>query len=210
MAKSPRRLKLAVEEQSSAAPLVDWEWIEAREGGMATIAYVPRDGAGEPLGQSGVTVGAGVDLGHWSRGEIAGWGAAPALLDRLADYLGKRGHEAIRALAIEPLAVTDEEAVLLSRGARNTIVADVASRYGIAAGVEFDTIPQGARTVIASVAFQYGSRLDRRCPRFWRAVTGRRWDAAVAELRAFGDAYPSRRRLEAELLEAAVAAKPQR
>lgn len=187
---------------------VDWDWIEEREGGMVTKGYVPIDSSGHAIGQSGVTIGAGVDLGQWSESEIVGWGASPALIARLRPYLGLRQGRAIAALDQKALHIGADDATLLSRGSRKRIVADLSSRYEMDAGVAFGSLPAGARTAIASVAFQYGSRLDQRCPRFWRAVTNRRWEAAVAELRAFGDAYPTRRKLEAGILEAAVAASP--
>lgn len=66
--------------------------------------------------------------------------------------------------------------------------------------IVFSRLPSEAQTVIASVSFQYGVNLDLRAPRFWRAVASQDWAAAVAELRRFGDAYPTRRRREADLL----------
>jgi GH24 family phage-related lysozyme (muramidase) len=53
--------------------------------------------------------------------------------------------------------------------------------------------------VVASVAFQYGD-LSRRTPNFWRQVTSGDWDAALNNLRHFGDKYPTRRNKEADLL----------
>lgn len=65
---------------------------------------------------------------------------------------------------------------------------------------KFDQLPPQFQTVIASVAFQYGV-LPVRTPTFWSyAVTGN-WTAMIAELRNFGDAFPTRRTKEADLME---------
>jgi hypothetical protein len=53
--------------------------------------------------------------------------------------------------------------------------------------------------VIVSVAFQYGD-LATKAPKFWDAVTKQDWKQADQILRDFGDKYPSRRKLESDLL----------
>jgi hypothetical protein len=66
---------------------------------------------------------------------------------------------------------------------------------------KFIDIPHQAQTVITSVSFQYGVGLNIRAPKFWKAVTSQNWVEATKLLKAFGDAYPTRRRKEAALLE---------
>jgi GH24 family phage-related lysozyme (muramidase) len=51
------------------------------------------------------------------------------------------------------------------------------------------------------VSFQYGVGLNSRAPKFWKAVTTQDWKEATKILKAFGDAYPTRRKKEAALLE---------
>ena len=55
--------------------------------------------------------------------------------------------------------------------------------------------------MIASVSFQYGVNLNTRTPNFWKAVSSQNWMLAIHELRNFGDAYSTRRKKEAKLLE---------
>lgn len=72
----------------------------------------------------------------------------------------------------------------------------------------FDALPQEAQTVLTSVAYQYPSSATGggpgRAPKFWSAVKERRWDDALAELRAFGDDYQTRHDKEAALLDQAI------
>ena len=71
--------------------------------------------------------------------------------------------------------------------------------FNLGAGkLEFGQLTDAQKTVITSVLFQYGS--PRRTPNFWRKVTNQDWAGAEAELRNFGDKYPTRRNKEADLL----------
>ncbi|WP_374761411.1 hypothetical protein [Pseudoalteromonas sp. MM1] len=54
---------------------------------------------------------------------------------------------------------------------------------------------------MTSVSFQYGIGLSSTTPKFWKAVTSQDWKEAIKILKSFGDAYPTRRRKEAALLE---------
>ena len=76
-------------------------------------------------------------------------------------------------------------------------------KYNSAAGnkKKFIDIPPEAQTVITSVSFQYGVGLNIRAPKFWKAVTAQNWKEAIKILKSFGDAYPTRRKKEASLLE---------
>lgn len=69
---------------------VDWSMIEKYEL-MANFGYaIP----GEIGGKSGITIGAGIDLGRHSWDEIKHWEIAPAVKERLRPYAGKTGQAA--------------------------------------------------------------------------------------------------------------------
>ena len=51
------------------------------------------------------------------------------------------------------------------------------------------------------LAYQYGPNLSARTPVYWNEVTHGKWAAAVQNLNDFGDAYPTRRTLEADLIQ---------
>lgn len=190
---------------------IAWGFIEALEG-WSVRGYVPTDAAGRVLGRSGVTVGAGVDLGQWSADQLRRRGVPAALVERLAPWLGVRGAAAKRIAG--DLVLTEAELVQLTAPIRSSIVAALAGRYDQAArrarflawGVDplramtWSDLPVELRTVVASVGFQYGPALYQAAPNFWRQATTGDLVGLVANLRDFGDRYPTRRNREADFL----------
>lgn len=181
---------------------IDWSFISQLEGGRRLAGYVPA----AAFSQSGVTVATGCDLGQRSRAEIDALDIPEALKAKLRPYAGLKTVQAEATLRERPLTLTETEAEALDESVKKPIVDALASRYDAAVAnvpgrLPFAELPEPAQTAIASVAFQYGPNLPARTPRFWQAVTGQDWVRAVHELRNFGDAYPTRRRREADLLE---------
>lgn len=181
---------------------VDWSFISDREGGLATRGYVPRQADGTVIGQSGVTIGCGVDLGQHGAPTLAAWDLPDGVIEKVRPYLGLRREAAVKVLADAPLELSEDEAAALTAGARQMILLDVASRYDRAAAGRrrFVDLSPGAQTALVSVAYQYGARLDLRTPRFWSRAVGGDEAAMRAELESFGDAYRTRRRAEAALI----------
>lgn len=181
---------------------IDWDFI-ARLEGRRLKGYVPSK-------SSGVTVATGVDLGQRAARDIARFDLPEALTAKLSPYAGATGPAAEALLRRRPLRLTRAEASALDRAVRADILGKLRANYNAArrrlglAGRFADIIP-AARTVIASVAFQYGPGLGRRTPKFWACVTTEDWPGTIAELRAFGDRYPTRRNKEADLLASAIA-----
>jgi len=181
-------------------PKIDFAFIANFEGGQRYKGYVP-DAAGS---QSGVTIATGFDLGARNATDLQNLGLPQALIDKLSKYLGKQRSDAERVLLRYPLTISKAEADLIDKASKQSIISSLISLYDGALPrrtgiVKFEQLPTEAQTVITSVAFQYGD-LKRRTPNFWKAVTEQRWQAAVDELRDFGDRYSSRRRKEADLL----------
>ena len=180
---------------------IDYSFISGREGGRATIAYVPA----AAVSSSGITLATGFDLGQRSESDLVQLGLNGALVARLRPYLGVRGVAAQQLLAGSPLTISGADADDIDRAVMSEHVTRLEQKYIMATAntkrIRFFNLPSEAQTVIASVAFQYGVNLDVRAPRFWRAVTAQDWPQAVSELRTFGDTYPTRRRLEADLLQ---------
>lgn len=181
---------------------IDWNFLSRLEGGRCLNGYVPAAGA------SGVTIATGIDLGTRAAPDLAALGLPEHLQAKLSPYLGKRGDAARAALAHMPLEVTEGDAALLDEAVGRRLLGRFARKYdrAIARNVpRFGALPGPVRTTIASVVWQYGPSLDRPArqggtPRFWACITRQDWGAAEVELRAFGDAYPTRRGAEADLL----------
>jgi hypothetical protein len=187
---------------------IDMQFLTQLEGSVS-YGYVPtyRRGArkGEAIGQSGVTIGVGCDLGGRSEADLRRLGLPCDLVVKLRPYLGKRRAEAQQVLASCPLRLTDAEAALLSAAIAGEIFACLAARYDravadVPGARRFHELPWQAQTVIASVAYQYGDNLPRATPRFWAKAVAQDWSAVAHALENFGDAYAPRRLREAQLL----------
>lgn len=193
---------------------IDWGFIGQLEGAGLTTGYVPTDRDGSVIGQSGVTIATGFDIGQHSAAEIAAlFGEDTAITRLLAPYAGLTRAAAVSALRNAPLEVTRAQADAIDRAVKESKASQLAGRYdrAVAAAndralLRFRALPRRAQTVIASVLFQYGN-LATRTPTFWGRVVAQDWPGSVAELRAFGDRYGRRRRLEADYLEPLIEAR---
>ena len=180
--------------------MIDWTFIGQLEG-FRTRGYVPDQGSS----QSGVTIGMGVDLGHWTADQLRRRRVPDAVIRKVSPYLGLRGDDAIEVAG--ELMLHELDAEILSSCIQGDIVDALKSRYGRAqkAGtLKWDYLPSAPATVVTSVAFQYGPALSVRTPKFWRAVVHNDWTAMLAELRNFGDRYKTRRNREADHLERVI------
>lgn len=179
---------------------IDWDFISEREGSRILTGYVPdADGS-----KSGVTIATGFDLGARNVNDLAG--LPQALIKKLTPYLGIKGAEA-QSIA-QNLKISDSQAKKIDEFSKAESTERLKSKWQAATGQSFDDLPKNEATVIASVAFQYGN-LESETPNFWRQITTGDWDSALANLRAFGDNYPSRRNLEADYYLAAFTPEEQ-
>lgn len=178
---------------------IDWAFIEQREGNETT-GYVPTYQNGQVIGNSGVTIGSGFDLGQHDRAYMERIGIPARLVNILAPYTGHKRQDAVNFLAANPLSLSVSDTRIVNEKVKTDKAQEVIDAYNAASSVPFTSLPKGAQTVIASVAFQYGS-LPSATPTFWSHVIRQDWDATISELRNFGDDYASRRNLEADYLE---------
>lgn len=177
--------------------MIDWTFIEGREG-YATRGYVP-DVAGS---ESGVTIAHGVDLGQIGRTTLA---MLPADVRALVDpYVGLKRETAEARLAASPLTLTDAQCASLDSAVRTVFERNLALHFDndrASSCAAWESIPDACQTVIASVAYQYGSVwAPTVTPKFWRLATSGDWLGMRDELKDFGDRYPSRREAEAAYL----------
>lgn len=153
-------------------------------------AYVPS------VGQSGVTIGIGVDLGHMN---FAPSLESNTLREKIAPYYGKFRDDAFNTLIKKPLMLRKEEVDYLSFLAIESHLEELQRWYGEDSTVPFSMLTDNQKAVMMSVKYQYGN-VRRRTPKFWGFCVSRDWQGAYAELMNFGDAFPTRRRREAALL----------
>lgn len=172
------------------------------EGGFSGKAFVPEDNTGKALGKSGITFACGVDIGQMNANEAKKLcGDKIELYQSLADYVGVIGIEAQTLLQQKPLQITKADMLFLGQRKYAEIYESLARYYG----KDFYQLPKALRTILLSVAVQYGANLPARTPRFWQYAKKQDWQAMIKELRNFKDSYKSRRNREADYLESAFA-----
>ncbi|MCA6063448.1 pesticin C-terminus-like muramidase [Thalassolituus marinus] len=179
--------------------LIDHEFLSNLEGGSRLAGYVPAVN----ISKSGVTVATGFDFGQRNEGDLKVLGLTPNLINILKPYLGITGAQASELIRRAPLVLNAEQAKLIDKSVKSSHVSKLCIKYNadVKGNLKFYDLPAEAQTVIASVSFQYGVGLHIRAPKFWSSVIRQDWEAAIVQLKAFGDAYPTRRRKEAALLE---------
>ena len=198
------------EGSETLAPMIYQKFLSCHEG-FTLCGYVPIDPkSGEVLGQSGVTIGAGVDLGNKSRASFAT--LSSTIVDKLEPYFGLKRNLAACAAIEHPLRLTTAEADTITDDITSDVVDKVAKQYDNdkdTKALAFTSVPRGIRTAIVSVWYQFG--YPQAYPRFWSFVTKNNWDKAIKELRNFyttpekqarGDL--KRRNNEADIIEATL------
>lgn len=172
--------------------------------GFELDGYIPKDDDGIIVGQSGVTVASGLDLGQQNKESLEAMGLPTSLIEKFERYFGLTKEDAEKELAANSLSITEEEANLIDN---NLMIYDF-NRLGNEwnktqdldnGGVDWNLLEPEKQTVLLSVFRQYGS--TRRFPKFWTKATSGNWNAAIDELRNFNDDYATRRDKEADLLE---------
>lgn len=191
--------------------MVDTKFLYCHEG-FTTCGYVPIDDEnGQVIGHSGVTIGAGIDLGTKKSSSFVG--LSSDIVQQLAPYFGLQKDDAACAIIQNPLRLKSrEEATKTTNVIKMQILMSVQRRYDQdkkAGAKKFDSLPRGIRTAIVSVWFQFGS--PQKYPKFWGHVTKNEWEKAVNELRNFysnpGDQKRGdlrRRNNEADIIEATL------
>ena len=174
--------------------LVDFNFIKKLEGNKLK-GYVPDF----ENSNSGVTIACGFDLGQRKRRYIKKQ-FSKLLAAKLLPYCGVKGLSAKLMTNFIPLEITQQEADEINSAVQASALNKLLLRWRKASDIPFDSLPIEVRTVIVSVAFQYGS-LALKAPVFWSQVTNGDWYGALKNLRDFGDRYSSRRNTEADLLE---------
>ena len=165
----------------------------AEQEGNKHQAYVPSN-------NSGVTIGMGFDLKSKNEEDLRKMGLSNNTIAKFIPYLGLSGEKAKKAIADNPLIITDQnELNELNRLSKPYYINKVARQYENASnGKKFADLDPIQQTVLFSVGYQYGSL--NRTPKFLKAAAEDRWQDVHKELMNFGDDFKSRRQREADYL----------
>lgn len=166
-----------------------FDFLKEVEGNEYT-AYVP------PVGNSGVTIGIGVDLGsiNFSRASLP-----KDVYDKIKIYYGFKRNDAVELLEAKPLDLSRVMVDYISQVAISTHQKELEFWFDRESEIPFRYLTLNQKKVLMSVKYQYGD-IRRRTPKFWLFATRGDWQAVYDELMDFGDAFPTRRRKEAALI----------
>ena len=185
------------------------------EGKAITKGYIPcekgtwyPDGPdkGAILGQSGVSIATGVDLGQQTEKGFAGLPAA--LLAKLRPYFGLKKQDARTALIKTPLVLSAEEVKQINGLIHRRYIGETAVMFGREA---FEAAPKQIQAVAVSLHYQFGTPARKDSPALaaaWAAMRRGDYREAAQVLRSpegwsvSHRQYLARRRAEAALLEA--------
>ncbi len=190
--------KVSVEDEKKHS--IDYSFIEKKEGYKKT-AYVPKDADGNVLGASGVTIGAGIDLGQRTLEEVEDSGLDSETIEKLKPFIGKKGEDAVSYLKDNPLTLKDDKIQTLQKKVYDKNISPYIDYYEKKTDKKFNDLDPKVQTAIGSVVTQYGPDLEKRTPNFNTNIINDDISGMKKELENFGDDYPTRRKSEASLLE---------
>lgn len=172
--------------------------------GFELKGYIPEDNDGNVIGQSGVTIASGLDLGQQNRESLEAIGIPTYLIDKFERYFGLTRENAKKQLAENPLSIEQEEADFIDKVLMNYDFNRLGQEWNRTqdldnGGVDWNSLEPEKQSVLLSVFRQYGNTGE--FPKFWGFTTSGDWGAAIDELRDFKDDYGPRRNIEADLLE---------
>lgn len=171
--------------------------LERFEGKGVRKAYIPKS-KGVILGQSGVTVGTGVDLGQQSESGLLAMGVPRPLVEKLRPYLGKKKEEADALLKKYPLELTVEEVEQLDAAVRSSYIAATEKRFnGKKPATPFADCPKEVQAVAVSLEYQLGPGGAKK---YTDLLAAGKYREAANLLRSAAE-YQDRRRQEAALLD---------
>ena len=173
---------------------IDFDFIKDREG-FEIIGKVP-DAKGS---KSGVTIASGFDLGARKLSDLNG--LPKEIIDKLKPFLGLKGNEAV--VEAKKLEITKEEGKIINQFAKRESLTRLKKKWNKDSKIKFDKLSKEQATVLASVAFQYGSsfkRKDGTQMNFYSLALNNDWQGVYDELMDFKDNYPTRRKEEAAYL----------
>ncbi len=183
---------------------------EAENASRILTGHIPKKD-GSVMGDSGVTVSTGLDLGKQTEKSLRNMGLDESLISKLSPFLGKTGQDAVDFLSSNNLTLTDDEYDQIDRKLLEFEFNNLQNLWdsGSIRGMDpagttrwFDLTP-AQRTVIQSVLRQYGTS---GAPTFIGHASRGDWENVINELDNFvdptsgKDRFLSRREKDSNLL----------
>lgn len=184
--------------------------ITANEGGISTSGYVPNQN-GTVLENSGMTIGAGIDIGNQSLIGLEGMETSvdlsPALVEKLAPYIGITGQPALTFIQANPITLSNEEVTNLDEAfwayqAQN-LATEFNSAQNYGAGFTFGMLPTNTQTALADMYWHYANKLNGflATTQLWTQITTGNWQAAINNIDTWSSSSASRNQAMGNLIQ---------
>lgn len=180
---------------------INFRFLSVLEGGSGHIANIPLNRADaennkDLNNRSGVTVGAGFDLGQIREGPagtatLRKYGFPEPLVQKLSPYLGLKRRDAYHALGKKPLTLSDRELDFINRqvmtlyGNKCIVQWDKVTREKRKKGVNrlyFHELTSGQQTIIFSRYYHQGPGWRERNKEMYRSMSNNDWDEVARQL----------------------------
>lgn len=173
---------------------IDWPWIQYLEGEQQLEGYWPQNQ------KSGVTVATGFDLGQYDKYDIKALHFPESLEKKLLQYVGVKGEGAEKILKVKPLTLRPWEADAIDEKLFLSIYERIEKYYNDAQrtnreGVRedertkgeplFGDLPLTAKTVVFSLAWNFGPSFRNKAPIAWWYILNGDWENLIRELNNF-------------------------
>jgi hypothetical protein len=160
--------------------------------------------AGSVIGRSGVTIGAGFDLGQHSEMDLKRMEIPEHLIRKLKPFLGKKKDSAVEALEdelnyVNPLTWDDIRQI--DTAVKVYYAKKLSGKFASQTGKPFSTLPGKAQTAIFSLFYQYGLGKSEKgeFKKIWENLKNGDYQKAADSLESM-TSYRNRRKDEASLL----------
>ena len=196
---------------------IDYEFTKKSEGGNKLIGYVPvcdsksvankknsicfgKD-VGTVIGKSGVTIGAGFDLGQNKLYDLQQLRLPPGLQIKLMPYLFKIKNDAVDLLQNQPLVISEYEAAIINERKKEAHARILQKRFNTYSKLKFENLSSEVQTVLFSITYQYGINATKTTLySLWLAALKQDYKEMIKVLKSF-ETYKDRRNSEAKLIE---------
>jgi hypothetical protein len=160
---------------------------------------------GDAIGKSGLTIGAGVDLGQMNKDDLRRLKLPIELANALTPFLGIRGNAALNL----KLQLSSTEALLLTNRVTDAIVMQIVKRYEKDSGKQFNSLSPEVQWAVVDYFYQYGPYAMKNEPHLtlWKFMIINDWNKVV-EFLLLQKNYKERRKSEAETIMKSIEFKP--
>lgn len=189
---------------------IDFSRVPEFEGTQSLNGYLPMNRDGTVIGNSGITIATGFDIGQHSAQEIKNFHFPKALENKLLPFVSAKIDEAKKLLPLaKQILLTKEEADLVDYKAAKSYINKTSQTWNsrkLENTPDFNKLTQAQQTVLYIRTFHQGPGMPDTAVayNFYHAALKNNWDDAARYLKNYdvkGDWYKDRVAKEAKLLQ---------